>query len=157
MLPMVKRLGSRETPRRGRRWRVCGGSDARRKKRSRPPSGWLSTSRSVAPLGTQDGDDGFASTHRCTDVHGNCGIVRYEHIHARAELHDAETLPRTNFVAASEPAHDAPRQHADDLTRHDRLAVVIDPDLAALIHTSRVMTIRGKKPSRRHGHTRHAA
>ena len=30
-------------------------------------------------------------------------------------------------------AHDAPREDADDLPRDDRLAVVIDPDLAALV------------------------
>src|SRR5262249_6073382 len=85
------------------------------------------------------------------------GVSRYEYVHARTEFHDAEALSRAYVVAAREPAHDAPRQHADDLPRDDRLASVIDPDLAPLVHASRVMTIRRQKSSRRHGHACHAS
>ena len=92
-------------------------------------------------------DDAFAPAHHFTDVHRDRRVLRDEHVHARAELHDAEPLPRPHFVTAGEPADDAARQHADNLPRHDRLAAVIDPDLAALVDAACVVPVRREKAS----------
>ena len=58
-------------------------------------------------------------------------------------------MPKRSPARTSAPgvdaADDAPRQHADDLPRDDRLAAVIDPDLAALVHGRGVVAVRGQK------------
>ena len=42
-------------------------------------------------------------------------------------------------------AHDAPRQHADDLPDHDRLTVVVDRDLGELVEVARRCAVAGRK------------
>ena len=54
--------------------------------------------------------------------------------------------PAFTLAPSVEPAHDAARQDADDLTRHDVLALVVDPDLAALVDRGRFAAVRGQEP-----------
>src|SRR5260221_1872579 len=63
----------------------------------------------------QRGNHGLAGDHLVTDRHAEAGVGREEDVHARAELHDAEALPRLEFGSWLHAAHDAARQNADDL------------------------------------------
>ena len=69
-------------------------------------------------------------------------------------------MPKRSPARTSAPgchaADDAARQHADDLPGDDRLAAVIDPDLAALVRRARVVPVRRQEPAGRERHPRHA-
>ena len=72
-----------------------------------------------------------------------------EHVHARAEFHDAEAIAGAHVGARLHAADDAAREDADDLPRDDRLPAVIDPDLAALVRRAGVVAIGRQKAARR--------
>ena len=148
MLPIVIRLGSRYTPRLTR-WR--GRSAARRKKRS--AFLWLcqhvylecSTAMTVSPPRT------LSPTF--TEMVASAGM--------NTSMRDPnfmipQPIAGVHAGAFLEPAHDAPRQDADDLTRHDRLALVVDPDLAALVDRCRFGAVRRKEASSGQHHSRDA-
>ena len=55
--------------------------------------------------------------------------------------------PARTSRAGRDPAHHAPREHADDLPRDDRLTAVVDPDLAPLVCGPRVVAVGRQKPA----------
>ncbi len=70
-----------------------------------------------------------------------------EHVHARAELHQADPLAETDALPFLDAADDAPGEDADDLAEHDRRAVGIDPDFVELVLV-RARVIRGQEAAR---------
>src|SRR5690242_16946709 len=75
----------------------------------------------------------------------NRGAWRDEDIHPRAELHDAESLPRPHHVALFDPADDAPRQYADNLAHDNRLALMVNRDLGVFVEIPRIVPVRGQE------------
>ena len=75
----------------------------------------------------QHRDHRDAADHRSPAVTRSVRVMRQEHVHPRSELHHAEAIAGRHHVAFPDPAHDAPRQDADDLPDDDRLATVVEP------------------------------
>ena len=51
------------------------------------------------------------------DFHAQRRRRRQEHVHSRAELHDAEALARTHLAPGRDAADHPPREEADNLAR----------------------------------------
>ena len=143
MLPIVNRLGSRYTPRRNRR---RGGSLVRRRKRSRPS--WLrsftwlrayecSTAMTVSPPRTVS-----PTATLMVALSGRNTSMR------EPNFMMPKRSPGAHVGARLDAADHAPRQDPDDLPRDDRLAAVVDPDLAALVHRRGVVAIRRAETAR---------
>src|SRR5215203_7254373 len=93
-------------------------------------------------LGLEPRDDRHAADDGVPLRHAQLRAWRQEHIHARAEFHDAEALPCFEGGARLHSAHDTARENADNLPEYDGQAAMIDPDFAALVGGRRVMMIR---------------
>src|SRR5687768_8070761 len=124
MLPSVIRLGSRYTPRRSR---LCGTSVALRCGVS------MGLSLAQALGNREHSNNRFAADYTVADRDAQLCRCGQKHVHARAELHDAEALPCLQLSARGHPADDASGENADNLPENDREAVMLDPHFAALV------------------------
>ena len=81
----------------------------------------------------------------------------YVNIHARAELHNTESLPYAYAHLRHETADDSARQKTDDLSKDYNLPLMLNPDLALFVFACRLLSICRKKSPPLVAHPRYTA